>query len=154
MATHFGVANNCPSKRPETISPPRYSKCYTVRLTGNILVCNLRGIYRCCLESTTQKHKYLNRSPTGEIFRFLDSLMFFILAPPSIQKRTRHVLKKHFIYVNTHYSQVKYFGGVLARNQSNNPFTKFTASSFFLLTILAYICVVLTLVCPSNFDTV
>ena len=38
--------------------------------------------------------------------------------------------------------------------QSNKPLVRFTASSFFLLTILAYTCVIFTDVWPSNLDTV
>ncbi len=38
--------------------------------------------------------------------------------------------------------------------QSNNPFTRFTASSFLRLMILAYTCVIFTSVWPSNFEVV
>ncbi len=67
-------------------------------------------------------------------------------------------LAKRFIFFfsYTPRSKVNHFPNRarLIPNQPNNPFTRFTASSFLRLMILAYTCVIFTSVCPSNFEVV
>ena len=55
---------------------------------------------------------------------------------------------------NTKYSPVNSKLTCGVQCQSNSPLVRLTASSFFLLMILAYTCVIFTSTWPSSFDTV
>ena len=81
-----------------------------------------------------------------------------VFACPTAYINSNKSLKKHFTLCYSLYMPTRVkksvFGGASTRNQSNNPFTRLTASSFFRLMILAYTCVIFTSVCPSNFEVV